>query len=193
MDNLFQILQNLGTVVGALGIVELLKFFITRHDTRVDKKEDREAKLKKLEEKMQDTVEVRSQEVKKQFEFQAAELRAQCALEQKRYDEIKEVLLKNTESDKERDKYMHTMGEALMGIIHDRILSNADGYIEREGITREELSTIGSLYRPYKELGGNGDVETAYNLILQLDLITKQEAAHRDQKCIEKRYCKMEG
>ena len=176
LDVVFQFL----TIVGSLGLFKFAEFLITRKDKKQERIEDKEEKLKKLEEKMQATVEQRSSEVKKQFEFQASEIRAQSAKEQAHYSEIKEVLVKNAEDDKERDMYMRTMGEALMGIIHDRVIRSADIYIERDGVTREELSTLTSMYRPYKALGGNGDVETAFNLVGDLDLITKEEACKRD-------------
>ena len=108
-------------------------------------------------------------------------------LEQK-YDELREIMVQNAKDDKERDLYMHTMGEALMGIIHDRVIHNADAYIARNGITREELTSITSLYQPYKQLGGNGDVETAFKLISNLELITKEEANKRDIELSKKNF-----
>ena len=36
------------------------------------------------------------------------------------------------------------------------------------------------MYYPYKKLGGNGDVETAFEQAIKLPILTKQEATQKD-------------
>jgi len=77
-------------------------------------------------------------------------------------------------------EYNTNVGKAINGIIHDRIVHNVDIFVERNGITSEEISTLKSMYYPYKKLGGNGDVETAFEIAVKLPPITKEEAVKRD-------------
>jgi hypothetical protein len=48
----------------------------------------------------------------------------------------------------------------LIGLGHDRILYLGMEYIERGYITRDEYENLNDyLYKPYKELGGNGSAD----------------------------------
>jgi hypothetical protein len=88
----------------------------------------------------------------------------------------------------EMQQYDKIVGSAINGIIHDRITHNVDTYIDRGGITIEELSTLKSMYYPYKKLGGNGDVETAFEQANKLPVITKEEANNKDISLKKKKY-----
>ena len=90
--------------------------------------------------------------------------------------------IQNVEEQKKLTEYNKNMGAAINGIIHDRIMHNVECFIERGGITIDEIATLKSMYYPYKKLGGNGDVETAYNNVTQgtIPIITKEEAIKRD-------------
>lgn len=91
------------------------------------------------------------------------------------------ILLTNTMA--EMKEYNQNVGGAVTGIIHDRIIHNVDDYFDRGGITIKEISTLKSMYYPYKKLGGNGDVETAFERATNgtiLPVITDEEAIRRD-------------
>jgi hypothetical protein len=102
--------------------------------------------------------------------------------------ELKDNVLLLTNTISEMQQYNKTVGSAVNGIIHDRIIHNVDTYIERDGITVEEISTLKSLYYPYKNLGGNGDVETAFEQANKLPVLTKDEASNRDIALKKKKY-----
>lgn len=50
--------------------------------------------------------------------------------------------------------------KVLIGLGHDRIVTLGGYYLERGYITRDEYENLNDyLYKPYKELGGNGTAE----------------------------------
>ncbi len=69
----------------------------------------------------------------------------------------------------------------LLGLGHDKILYLTDKYIKRGGLTTRELTNLRYLYKPYKELGGNGDCETGMNTCEKMEIITEDEAEARDR------------
>lgn len=69
----------------------------------------------------------------------------------------------------------------LLGLGHDKILYLTDKYIKRGGITTRELTNLRYLYKPYSQLGGNGDCETGMNTCEKMDIITEDEAEKRDR------------
>ena len=96
--------------------------------------------------------------------------------------ELKNNIVLLTKANAQSREYEKNVGAAINGIIHDRIMHNVEGFIERNGITVDEISTLKSMYYPYKKLGGNGDVETAYEKVASgtIPVITKEEALKRD-------------
>ena len=57
----------------------------------------------------------------------------------------------------------------LVGLAHDRIVYLGEKYIERGSITKEEYENlVDYLYKPYKELGGNGTAERVIQQINKL-------------------------
>ena len=71
----------------------------------------------------------------------------------------------------------------ILGLGHAEIFRSAEKYIRRKGITMEELEDLEKyLYKPYKELGGNGTAETLVEQCKQLPIITAKEAARRDEQ-----------
>ena len=59
--------------------------------------------------------------------------------------------------------------DALMGLLHERIIDKADMYQKRGYISLCELNDFEKyLFNPYKKLGGNGSAETAYNILKTL-------------------------
>ena len=69
----------------------------------------------------------------------------------------------------------------ILGIGHVEITRQGEKYIRRNGITKEEYGDLEKyLYKPYRELGGNGTVETMFEKVKKLDFITAAEAERRD-------------
>lgn len=71
----------------------------------------------------------------------------------------------------------------ILGLGHAEIFRQAEHYINRGGITTEELEDLNKyLYKPYKEMGGNGTAETLVNKCKELQIISKTEAERRDRE-----------
>lgn len=57
----------------------------------------------------------------------------------------------------------------LIGLAHDRIMQSGRYYIDRKWISDDEYENLYDyLYKPYKELGGNGSAERVVNLLKDL-------------------------
>lgn len=57
----------------------------------------------------------------------------------------------------------------LVGLAHDRIMQGGRFYIDRGWITDDEYENLYDyLYKPYKELGGNGSAERVMGLLKNL-------------------------
>lgn len=69
--------------------------------------------------------------------------------------------------------------EMLIGLGHDRIITLGMGYIERGWITEDEYENLHDyLYKPYKELGGNGSAEKIMKEVSKLEL---RRSGHNEQ------------
>lgn len=69
----------------------------------------------------------------------------------------------------------------ILGLGHAEIFRVAEKYIRRGAITKDELEDMEKyLYKPYKDMGGNGTAETLMNQCKNLKIITAAEAARKD-------------
>lgn len=60
----------------------------------------------------------------------------------------------------------------ILGLGHKAIMDEADRYIKRGNITRSEYEDLYKyLYKPYKDMGGNGTVERIMLEINKLPLV----------------------
>lgn len=59
---------------------------------------------------------------------------------------------------------------ALLGLLHDKIYSLCQQYINKGYVTLEEFENLEYLYRPYKQMGGNGTGEKLYKAVLALPM-----------------------
>lgn len=87
-----------------------------------------------------------------------------------------------------KDDKKSLQSQMLIGLAHDRIVYLGMEYIERGWITRDEYENLNDyLYKPYKELGGNG---SAQRVMVEVDkLPICKEAPHEkevDQNEIDK-------
>lgn len=187
MQQFTVIMQNLGSVVGALGIVELIKFFVSRKDKKQERKEDKEetSMANTLRKEFNKGLDEREATGKERFDINSKQIKENAA----KIDEVIEIssqlkdnILLLTENISQMQEYNTNLGDAIKGIIHDRIIHNVDSFIERGGITQEEVATLKSMYVPYKRLGGNGDVETSFDIAVKLPIITKKDALSKDME-----------
>lgn len=71
----------------------------------------------------------------------------------------------------------------ILGLGHAEIFRVAEHYIRRGGITTEELEDLEKyLFKPYKEMGGNGTAETIVHKCKELSVISRTEAERRDSR-----------
>lgn len=172
------LVANIGSLAGALGVVELIKFFVSRKDKKQERKEDREDSVNNLR------VELKRHLTDVNADWKATYCdKNAAAIKEVSQDviDIKDTAILTREDIAQMKEQNLNMGFAINGIIHDRIIHNVDSYIERGGITQEELATLQSMYVPYSKLGGNGAVETAWKIANDLPVIPKCEALKRDQ------------
>lgn len=175
--------QNFGALVGAFGVVELIKFFVSRKDKKQERQEDRADDIGNLRTELKKHLDDTNADWKTTYCDKNAKAIADVAKElsdlgTKLTDNV--LLLTNTVTEiKENNS---NIGDAINGIIHDRIIHNVDGFIDRGGITQDELATLTSMYEPYRKLGGNGNVQTAYEIAAKLPIISKEQAIKRDNE-----------
>ena len=83
-------------------------------------------------------------------------------------------------------KKSNVSSKMLLGLGHYQIMVLTDKCIRRGAITLREKQTLEYLYRPYREMGGNGDCEIGYNACAQLRIIGQEEAEDIDKKNSER-------
>lgn len=181
MHDIILLLCGGGFSVGLLKFVEFLIKHITDQRNRKEDKEDlTDEKLQGLKEHMISQIDSVGTAWKNRYCDKHAESINELRVISKDLKENIRLLTKTTIEIKEYDK---NVGGAITGIIHDRIIHSVESFIERGGITVDEISTLKSMYYPYKKLGGNGDVETAFEKATNgstIPVITKEEALKRD-------------
>lgn len=70
----------------------------------------------------------------------------------------------------------------LVGLAHDRIMQGGRFYIDRRWISDDEYENLYDyLYKPYKELGGNGSAERVMDILTKLP--RKPPADYKDSGC----------
>jgi len=68
----------------------------------------------------------------------------------------------------------------LLGLGHDKIVYLTDKYVRRGAISLKEKRNLEFLYKPYAELGGNGDCKVGYDACQRLPVVSDDEAQHMD-------------
>lgn len=69
---------------------------------------------------------------------------------------------------KTKRKKLTTEQKMLLGLAHDSLYSKFEYYLGRGYINVDELENLEYLYKPYKELGGNGTCERMYEQVNKL-------------------------
>ena len=73
-----------------------------------------------------------------------------------------------------RDKHS-AQRDMLLGLGHDRIMALGNEYLERGSITHDEYENLHDyLYKPYKELGGNGTAQHIVEQVGKLPMTKKK-------------------
>ena len=158
------------------GLFEFIKFLIQHKTHKQEHKEDVDNKIKNLRTELKQHLSDTNFIWKEQYCDKNAQAIEELSKVSK---DLKDNVVLLTGTMAEMREYNHLVGEAVNGVIHDRILHNVNGYINRGAITLEELSTLKSMYEPYRKLGGNGDFEVAYQEAQELPVITKEELIKR--------------
>ena len=187
-------------VIGALLGTGFLQFLITRADKKKERAEDKE------ENNLENKLKQHLTNVNNQWKVDYCDVNAkaiadlskevQKGLEEReakgaeRYQEHKEAieelrkammtLAKNTEETKKLGGYL---GQALMGLTHDKLVFLGKQYQKRGAITLAEKNNLKLLYTPYHDgLGGNSDGEGYYTYCMNLPVVTDEEAMEMDKK-----------
>ena len=77
---------------------------------------------------------------------------------------------------KTKRKKLTTEQRMLLGLAHDSLYTKLDYYLQRGYINVDELENLEYLYKPYKELGGNGTCERMFEQVNKLPHKKVQEA-----------------
>ena len=73
-----------------------------------------------------------------------------------------------------RDRHSATR-DMLLGLGHDRIMALGIEYLERGSVTHDEYENLHNyLYKPYKELGGDGTAEHIVEQVGKLPMSAKK-------------------
>lgn len=64
--------------------------------------------------------------------------------------------------------------KAILGLLHNEIYVLCEGYIKKGSVTVDEYDNLQYLYKPYKELGGNGTAKRLMEEVDRLHLKGKQ-------------------
>ena len=177
------ILTFAGVIIGS----GLIQFFINRKDSkkdRIDKFCDKiEKSLLEHKEISEKEYEELNNKMIKGLEEREATGRERFMHHEAAYKELSEAIIKLTEHDEKQHKYMKYMGEELMGLAHDRLVTLTDSYQLRGAITLKEKATLEAIFKPYHEgLGGNGDGEQGYKYAMSLPVVTDDQAREMDSK-----------
>lgn len=71
---------------------------------------------------------------------------------------------------KGKKKGYRMVNEAIMALLHDRLYQACSFYISKGWCSVDDRENLEYLYRPYKELGGNGTGEDLYHKVMDLPL-----------------------
>lgn len=84
---------------------------------------------------------------------------------------------KEKKMDSEKDSSDET--KLIVGLAHEKIVELGTRYLERGYITTYEYKSLNDyLYKPYKNLGGDGGAEHIMELVEKLPIKTMSEQAH---------------
>lgn len=90
-------------------------------------------------------------------------------------------LLQRRDKRKEREAANNSaQARMILGLGHDKIIQLTDQYVRRGYITLKEKRNLEFLYKPYADLGGNGDCQIGYDACQRLPVVSEEEAIQAD-------------
>lgn len=97
--------------------------------------------------------------------------------------------LQRRDKKKEKEESMESAtSKMLLGLGHDRILSITDRLVKRGSITLKEKRNLEYLWKPYSDLGGNGDCKIGYDACQKLPVVSEEAAEELDVQMKLKEY-----
>ena len=97
--------------------------------------------------------------------------------------------LQRRDKKKEKEESMESAtSKMLLGLGHDRILSITDRLVKRGSITLKEKRNLEYLWKPYNDLGGNGDCKLGYDACQNLSVVSEEAAEELDVQMKLKEY-----
>ena len=97
--------------------------------------------------------------------------------------------LQRRDKKKEKEESMESAtSKMLLGLGHDRILSITDRLVKRGSITLKEKRNLEYLWKPYNDLGGNGDCKIGYDACQKLQVVSEEAAEELDVQMKLKEY-----
>lgn len=73
-----------------------------------------------------------------------------------------------------RKERKSTERDALLGLLHVRIYEDCRQILSKGYMTMDDYENIQFLYKPYRELGGNGTCEKLYEEVNDLGITTEK-------------------
>ena len=186
------VIQVLVTIVGSGALFSFLQFLIQRKDNRDDK-------LKSLEEKMQTGLREREDSGRKRYEEHKIAIEQMGVNHQKEFLELSKAIDQLTNNDtkitaliENNQNSIEVIANGVVGMIHNTIIHSTEPIMKRGAVTYEELSTLDSLYQPYSKMGGNGECKRRYEDVAKLPKISREEALDRDRNIEAERFKEMQ-
>lgn len=98
-------------------------------------------------------------------------------------------LLQRRDKKKEQEAANNSaQSRMLLGLGHDKIVYLTDKFVRRGSITLKEKRNLEFLYKPYADMGGNGDCKIGYDACQRLPVVSEEEAAEADIAIKRKEY-----
>lgn len=98
-------------------------------------------------------------------------------------------MLQRRDKKKEKEEVNQSaQSRMLLGLGHDKLVYLTDRYVQRGAITLKEKRNLDFLYKPYNEMGGNGDCTIGYEACQRLDVVSEDEAIEMDVSIKRKEY-----
>lgn len=92
-----------------------------------------------------------------------------------------------------RDSVDAVFRDLMIGISRDRILFISKAILKRKAITIREKATLEAIYIPYKNLGGNSDGKTTYEVCVAFPIVSDEEAEKMDKEIRQREILEQEG
>lgn len=83
---------------------------------------------------------------------------------------IQSLITRRQQKKEAQGNKIDLLTKAVLSISHHMIYDECKRYINEGGVTLEDQKELEYLYEPYKELGGNGTAESAYEKVMQLPI-----------------------